>query len=136
YLAGCATELGQDALDHTELPYAEGSQEAKAIVHVANDTSLTVEHYHRWEVDGAPGVGLDKRAAENIVAYREGNPFDGQNTEATGPLGELYTVKYCKRTCLDRLLDYAKATGVFDQYGNAPKHFAPGQLSPEDNAAL
>lgn len=118
------------------MPYAEGSQEAKAIVHVASDASLGVDQYRYSTVDGEKGVGLGKRAAENIVAYRETNPFDGEETDASGPLGELYSVSYCKKSCLDKLLEYAKATGVYDQYGNAPAHFAPDQLSAEDNAAL
>jgi hypothetical protein len=138
-MAGCAADLDQTSDFATALPYAEGSQEAKAIVHVANDTRLTVEHLGENEVDGELGVGLDRRAAKNIVAYRDGNPFDGEDTDAAGPLGELYTVSYCKKTCLAKLLDYAKATGVYDQYasgGEGPAHFAPGQLSAGDNAAL
>jgi hypothetical protein len=135
-LAGCADDLGQGSENSTEIPYAEGSQEAKAIVHVANDASLSVGHYRYSQVDGGIGVGLGKRAAENIVAYRAGNPFDGEDTDAAGPLGELYTVSHCKKTCLNKLLAYAKATGVYEQYGNGPTHFAPGQLSIEDNEAL
>jgi len=139
FLAACGgSDLGQDSGNSTELPYAEGSQEAKAIVHVANDTSLDVERLRYWEVGDELGVGLGKRAAQNIVAYRGDNPFDGEDTEAGGPLGELMTVSYCKTVCAGKLLDYAKATGVYDQYGSnsGPAHVAPGQLPAAENAAL
>ena len=137
FMAACADDPGQGTEDFTQLPFAEGSQEAKAIVHVANDAGLTVDHFRYADVDGDLGVRLGKRAAENIVAYREGNPFDGEDTTATGPLGELFKVSYCKKVCLTKLLDYAIATGVYDLYGTeGPAHFAPGQLSSAENTAL
>lgn len=135
--AGCADEdPSQSSQDITSLPYKEGSQEARAIVHVANDESIDVEHFRWSDVDGELGVGLGKRAAENIVAYRQDNPFDGEETEAAGPLGELFTVSYCKTSCLNKLLAYAKATGVYDLYNDGPAHFAPGQLDRAENDAL
>ncbi|MBW2525646.1 MAG: hypothetical protein JRI23_15790 [Deltaproteobacteria bacterium] len=65
-----------------------------------------------------PGVGLDARAAENLIAHRDG--ADLQSTADDDPfdsLAELQSVPYCKGRCLELLLAYAKNTGVYDSLG-------------------
>jgi phosphatidylserine/phosphatidylglycerophosphate/cardiolipin synthase-like enzyme len=126
-LAACVAEPGTAEEDAGEIPYAEGSREGQAVLIVANDKKLGVA-----ELDGEAGVALSSRAAENIVKHRDGadagstaddNPFDS--------LAELYSVPYCKRTCMELLLDYAKRTGVYDSLGNTGVRvvFSPQQTA-------
>ncbi len=116
-------DTGEAVSNQTGLPFAEGSNEAVAVLAVANDTSLGVE-----EFDSAEYVGLDGRAARNIVEHRDGP--DPTTTEDDNPfdlLAELYGVSYCKNDCVNSLLEYAKRTGVYQDgsSGNAYVIFSP-----------
>ncbi|HZO12304.1 MAG TPA: phospholipase D-like domain-containing protein [Polyangiaceae bacterium] len=108
-VTACSMEAGQGVEDATEIPYAEGSQEALAIVAVANDRDLGVAQF-----DADDMVGLSSQAAKNIVAHRDG--ADAASTDDDNlydNLAELWGVSYCKRTCVDKILAYAKKTGVY-----------------------
>jgi len=77
-----------------------GSDEA-LILGVANTASFEV-------LDD--DVGLDKRAAENIVAHRDGADATAgtADDDPFGTLGELDAIPYVGPAALDSLLDYAK----------------------------
>jgi phosphatidylserine/phosphatidylglycerophosphate/cardiolipin synthase-like enzyme len=127
-LAACAgNETGSDTQDDTALPYAEGSQEALAIVHVANDSNLGV-------VEFDDEVGLHSTAARNLVAHRDGDdPDSAEDDDRYDNLRELFGVSYCKTSCVNRILKYAKDTGVYDQYGSGGDGvdviFSPQEMS-------
>lgn len=110
-LAACGLDLGEAEEDASAIPYAEGSQEALAILAVANDKTLGVAQFD-------DDVGLSSKAANNIVAHRDGSdPSSTADDDPYDLLAELYGVSYCKRTCLDLILAYAKKTGVYDKFG-------------------
>jgi phosphatidylserine/phosphatidylglycerophosphate/cardiolipin synthase-like enzyme len=122
-LAGCTIDAGQQSQNATETVYAEGSREALAILAVANDTSLGVMQYDApYEQQSQdrlgrdrPGVGLDARAAQNLIAHRDGDALEStEDDNLFDALAELGTVSYCKARCFDSLLDYAQKTGVYD----------------------
>ena len=119
--AACGdADVGSSEDDATSIPYAEGSPEARAIRVVANDQNLGVEEYDSSEV-----VGLHKKAAENLVAYRDGDPNTPEDDNFFDSLAELWTVSYCKSSCLHSLLDYAKATGAYSGNENISVIFSP-----------
>ena len=87
----------------------DGSPEAQGVLRVANETSLDV-------LDNSTrqgGVGLDRRAAENIVAYRLGD--DGltgtSDDERFDTIAELDAVPYVGPVVFAKLLAYADANG-------------------------
>lgn len=87
----------------------DGSPEARGVLRVANEASLEV-------LDNSTrqgGVGLDRRAAENIVAYRVGD--DGiagtSDDERFDTLAELDAVPYVGPVAFRKLLAYADANG-------------------------
>jgi phosphatidylserine/phosphatidylglycerophosphate/cardiolipin synthase-like enzyme len=114
-LAACGgAETGEDVGEASAIPYPEGSQEALAIVAVANDRDLGVA-----EFDNDDMVGLHPRAAKNIVAHRDGaDPASTDDDNLFDNLAELWGVSYCKQACVDKILEYAKKTGVYDEFGN------------------
>lgn len=99
-LTGCGDSIGQDVGAASDVPYAEGSVEAHAILAVANDVSNDVAAF-----DDA--IGLDRRAATRLVDHREGRVFTA--------LAQLYEVPYCKASCLSHLLEYADQQGLYTQ---------------------
>ena len=121
-LAGACVgeDIGSDVSESNEIPYAEGSAEARAILTVANDQTLGVA-----ELDSSEQVGLHLRAAENIVSHRDGDPTTAEDDNPFDTLKELFSVSYCKKTCLNKLLAYAKKTGVFVDSGNISVLFSP-----------
>jgi phosphatidylserine/phosphatidylglycerophosphate/cardiolipin synthase-like enzyme len=126
-LAACGG-IGTTADEANEIPWAEGSPEAQAVLAVANDRSLGVEQF---DVD----VALDGRAAKNIVKHRDGDPATADDDNPFDNLAELYAVPYCKKQCLVSILDYAKATGVYNpgSAGNVSVVFSPQTM---DNSHL
>ncbi|RLB60623.1 MAG: hypothetical protein DRI90_13305 [Deltaproteobacteria bacterium] len=112
--------VGSNEDDATSIPYAEGSPEAQAIRAVANDQELGVEQY-----DSSDVVGLHKKAAENLVAHRDGDPNTPDDDDFFDSLAELWTVPYCKTSCMHSLLDYAKQTGVYGGNENISVIFSP-----------
>jgi DNA uptake protein ComE-like DNA-binding protein len=79
--------------------------EIAAILAVANDTTFTT-------LDEA--VGLDRRAAENIVAHREGpdaTPGTADD-DRFDTLEELDAVAYVGESALGKLLSYAQSNGM------------------------
>lgn len=73
----------------------EGSEEALAIVDVANSTAVSTLVYD---------VGVDSRAADNVVKYRmEHKVFDS--------LAELDAIPYLGQDGFSKLLEYGKAHG-------------------------
>jgi|GEM_PF-1959292 len=89
----------------TVLGVVEGSDEATAILYLANQLSQA-------ELDDA--VGLDRRAATNIVAARQG--ADGRDGTADDlpftSLGQLDAISYVGQSAFDHLLAYAEAQGL------------------------
>lgn len=79
---------------------AEGTPEAAAILGLVNEATLEV-------LDD--DVGLDRRAAENIVEARVEEPFTS--------LADLDAVSYVARDAFERLLEYVIAQGLVDDAG-------------------
>jgi hypothetical protein len=82
----------------------EGSPQAVGVLRVANETSLA-------DLEGA--VGLVRRAAENIVAYRVGDDGVERTVDDRSftTLAELDAVPYVGAIAFAHLLTYAKAKG-------------------------
>ena len=117
--AGCTgSDVGSDDLDAASIPYADGSPEGRAILDVANDRDLDVTAYDDV-------VGLHKKAAENLIEHRDRDPNTDADDNPFDDLSELWTVSYCKTTCFNKLLDYAKATGVYGGNENVSVVFSP-----------
>ena len=108
-LAGCATSsdaedgrddsfLGADGKSDTG-SISEGSPDALAVLHVANERSAEEMHDH----------GVPKRAAENIVAVRIGDDgVAGTSDDVTfATLAQLDAVPYVGPLAFARLLAYA-----------------------------
>lgn len=102
----CSDDVGSDAQNQAQIPFAEGSPEAIAVLAVANDQALDFEAY---DVD----VALHKKAAQNLVAHRDGDPETTEDDNLFDDLNELWGVSYCKSTCFGKLLSYAKDNGYF-----------------------
>ena len=144
-LVACGgSDLGTEVSNITELPYAEGSAEALAIVAVANDQSLRWEDYDRAQSEG--GVGLHLKAAQNLILHRDGadatpgtvddDLFDSL-TEIHGNGGSVEGVAYCKRSCVDALLEYATLTGIYTPGGGAVQVvFSPTSMDQSHLAAV
>ena len=111
--------VGSSEDEARELPYAEGSAEAVAILAVSNDTSLGLSAFD-------DDMGLDARAAKNIIDHRDGaDATSTADDDRFDTLSELYAISYCKKTCLDRILDYAKNNGYYDGNENIGVVFSP-----------
>ena len=85
--------------------YADLSPEGRSILYLANDLDLA-------ELDD--DVGLDSRAAANIIAYRAGTDgiLNSSDDAYFGSLAELDEIGYVARTALASLVDYASGTGI------------------------
>lgn len=143
--AACSMDAGQQSQNDTESFYAEGSLEARAILAVANDTSLGELQYDAaWEEQTEdrrgqlrPGVGLDARAARNLIAHRDGADLESTaDDDLFDALAELGTVSYCKAECFDSLLDYAYKTGVYDGLGGGSDADVEVVFSPQPTKEL
>lgn len=118
-LAACNDGLGTGVDEANEIPYAEGSPEAKAILAVANDTTLGVAIFD-------DEMGLDARAAKGIIAHRDGaDPESREDDDPFDNLKELYGISYCKTSCLERILQYAKDNGRYGGNENISVVFSP-----------
>lgn len=117
-LAACS-DIGATEDEARAVPYAEGSAEAVAILGVANDQELDLEVFDDT-------IGLDARAAKNIIKHRDGeDPDSSADDNRFDNLAELYGVSYCKKSCLDRILDYAKANGYYNGNESIQVVFSP-----------
>ncbi len=105
-LSACS-DIGSTEDEARQLPYAEGSAEAIAVLAVANDLSIDVQLFD-------DDIGLDARAARNIVAHRDGaDPDTTDDDDLFDDLRELFSVSYCKKSCIDRILEYARDNGYY-----------------------
>ncbi|MCA9623136.1 MAG: hypothetical protein KC731_29155, partial [Myxococcales bacterium] len=123
---GADTESGvQDA---TSMPYADGTPEAAAILAVANDKSLDLVAFDEE-------VGLHKTAAKNLIAYRDGDPETDADDHRFAELRDLWSISYCKTSCFESLLAYAKDHGLYGGNGNISVVFSPQQNPDEQHLA-
>jgi phosphatidylserine/phosphatidylglycerophosphate/cardiolipin synthase-like enzyme len=115
-LVGCAPtdDVADESFGASDAPIVPGSPEADAVLAVVNDAAVDMEVL---DVD----VALDKRAATNIVAHRNGQ--DGVvltiDDDLFDDLAELDRISYVGPSALDKLLAYAKANGYY-QGGETP----------------
>ena len=122
----CAACLGEDTPDEPldAWPVGESKSDssqsfdldaaaAHGVLRVANRTSFE-------ELDATTGVGLNRLAAEGIVAAR---PF--------ASIAELVEVRFVGRASLSRLHAYARAQGLIDPpacSARSPTSWTGGQL--------
>lgn len=103
-LLGCATDGGE--LGTVERAVVEGSPEARGILALLADPSTTT-----GVLDDA--VGLDRRAAVNLIAHRDG--ADGirgtADDDAFDTIAEVDAIAYVGSSALDKLRTYALAHG-------------------------
>jgi phosphatidylserine/phosphatidylglycerophosphate/cardiolipin synthase-like enzyme len=106
-LSGCtASTLGEDEHAIGAATIASGSAEEAAVLALVNDP----------QVDFAlldDDVALDKRAATNIIAYRDGADAlpETADDDLFDSVGELDAIPYVGSSALDKLLAYAVAHG-------------------------
>ncbi|MFT4977901.1 MAG: V8-like Glu-specific endopeptidase, partial [Myxococcota bacterium] len=100
-----ATTTGDDVFG-----IADASAEGRAILYLTNELDFS-------ELDD--DVGLDRRAATNIIAWRSGDDgvLNTGDDEVFDTLESLDAIAYVGERALGRLLDYADATGVLDAFG-------------------
>lgn len=83
----------------------EGSPDAQGVLTLVNEASLQV-------LDDSDEVGLDARAAANILEHRQGaNADSSADDDLFDDLAELDAIPYVGPSALQRLLDYARANG-------------------------
>lgn len=104
-LAGCAGD-DRDIASDTFAAIAEGSPEAAAVLALVNDPA----------VDQAlldDEVGLDKRAATNIIEHRDGADtlVGTSDDDLFDTIAELDGISYVGQSALGKLLAYAQANG-------------------------
>jgi phosphatidylserine/phosphatidylglycerophosphate/cardiolipin synthase-like enzyme len=102
-------DTGSETSNVTELPFAEGSPEALAVLALVNDRDVTFD-----ELDN--GVGLDRRAAEGILAHRDGADAvqRSMDDDLFDTLSELDGISYVSTSAFTKLLEYATAQGYYD----------------------
>lgn len=101
-LAACSSDgVGNDDAAHTDIGVMEGSAKACGMLRLVNEATFDT-------LDDA--IGLDRRAAENIVAYRVG--ADGtagtRDDQRFDSLGELDAVSYLGPVGLTKILTYSE----------------------------
>ena len=79
-----------------------GSDKAEGILNLVNSASLQT-------LDSSEGVGLDVRAAENIVEARQDKKIES--------LHELDAISWVSQRAFRKLVDYADANGFFENDG-------------------
>lgn len=89
---------------HTDIE--EGSSQALAVLELVNDPAVNVALLD-------DDVGLDKRAAENIIAHRDGADASPETADDNlfDTLKELDDVPYVGQSAIDKLLTYAETHG-------------------------
>lgn len=107
--AGCTEPVGEDALDaigHDASDIEEGSREETAVLALVNDPTVG---FTLLDDD----VGLDRRAAENIITHRDGADalVSTADDDLFDSIGELDGVRYVGASALGKLLAYAIAHG-------------------------
>jgi phosphatidylserine/phosphatidylglycerophosphate/cardiolipin synthase-like enzyme len=108
--AACGdADTGSETSNVDELPFAEGSTEALAVLALVNDRAVTAE-----ELDGA--AGLDRRAAQGIVAHRDGGDAlqRSADDDLFDTLTELDAISYVGSKAIRSLLEYATAQGYYE----------------------
>ena len=116
-MAGCFAPTGTDEgnLAGTNTEIAEGSPEADAVLALVNDATVDVTLLD-------DEVGLDARAASNIIAHRDG--ADGtvgtDDDNLFDDVAELDAIKYVGASALGKLLAYAQSHGYMAGGGDAP----------------
>lgn len=109
-LPGC---VATDDTSAAESPIVEGSPEAQGILALLRDQATTVA---LLDVD----VALDRRAATNLIAHREG--ADGvpgtADDDAFDSIQEVDAIAYVGATALERLQAYAEAHGFVPSGGD------------------
>lgn len=88
-------------MDH-RFGLVDGTPEANGVIAMLNAPTTTFATLDR-------DAGLDRRAAENLMAYRDG-PAGGFAT-----IAEIDAVPWVGPSALQHLFDYARATGWVDQ---------------------
>jgi hypothetical protein len=105
-LCACAVSDPESALDDSRPALEDGTVEALGILGLLNDPTTTFEL-----LDDA--VGLDRRAAANLIAYRNGS--DGSvgtaDDRAFGSVAEIDAVRWVGSSAIAKLVDYATANG-------------------------
>jgi len=111
---GCvaAAEEPGDVTRRSDAPFADGTPEALGVITVANEISFELLN----DSTKRGGVGLDVRAAENIVRYRSGaDQIDGTHDDiAFTSVSELDAVRWVGPSSFALLLDYALVGGYID----------------------
>ena len=107
--SACSTDLpGQSEFDvsSVDLALVDGSAEADAVLALVNHRLTTYEIMD-------DNVGLDRRAARNIVDYRNGHDGIAETADDNSfdTVGELDAVRYVGKSALARLLDFARENG-------------------------
>ena len=111
----------------------DGTAEACGVLRIANEASFET-------LDGSPpdGVGLDRRAAENIVAFRQGD--DGvEGTEDDGTflrLRDLDDVPYVGPAAFEALLGYATSQGFVEACGGGADGDGDGDADGVDDGGV
>ncbi len=133
---GCADGLETESLDAGDpdesflgdgksdsiFSIEEGSNEAEGILELVNTASLAV-------LDDPTEVGLDHRAATNIVSHRDRESID--------TLRELDSIPWVGRRAFGRLYHYAESHGYFAAPNDAWKaHFPTGAFEQQVRVEL
>ena len=108
-LSGCVAPAEPGA---AHLAIEEGSPEAHAVLALVNDPAVGVALLD-------DDVGLDARAATNIVDHRDGAPGP-EDDDLFDDLAELDAVPYVGESALQKLLTYAETHGYGPGSGDAP----------------
>src|SRR5687767_1492410 len=145
FACGGTAEDAESSEDEVRARFAgmtEGSDQACAVLRIANEASAE---------DLDRGVGLDKRAADGIVAFRAGADGKlGTDDDQWFPkLSELEKINYVKSAAFKKLKDHAAAKPDFacgvvdvkllafnDFHGNLkPPSGSSGKITTGPNAA-
>lgn len=104
-VAACATN-GSD-LQRESYALSEDTPEAVGVVRLLNDP-----HVDETTLD--IDVALDRRAARNLVAHRNGpDGFEGTNDDQPfGSLDEVDAIRYVGPSAMAKLLDYAQRNAI------------------------
>lgn len=114
FVGGCIGSNDSEVSSDSYAAVEAGSPEEAAVLSLVNDLAID---FPTLDDD----VGLDKRAAENIIAHRDGadaTPGTADDDLFDG-IGELDAISYVGPSALDQLLAYALANG-YGAGGDAP----------------
>jgi len=99
--SGCA-EDAEDAFGTGSLALVDGQPDAIGLLRFLNDASTTFEVLDQ-------DVRLDRRAAENLVAFRDG--LDGEPGRRFVSVDDVLGVRWVGPASVNRMLTYARAHG-------------------------